>query len=221
MEDAATDPSVGVVVLRGAGDRAFTVGGDATEVPEGGGYPTAMAHWVARVHALIRDMPQPVIAAVNGYAIGGGHVLQTVCDLAIAAENARFGQVGPRVGSFDGGFGAAWLTRLVGERKAREMWFICKQYSAQEALEMGLVNKVVPLDKLDDEVESWCNEMLKMSPTAIKMLKYCFNTQSSHIAGLEQLAFGALYLYYGGEEATEGRKAYLERRPPNFSRFRG
>lgn len=220
LEDAGMDPTIGVVVLTGAGNKAFCTGGDATEAAGKAGYSPAMLFYTPRVHQLIREIPKPVIAAVNGYAIGGGHVLHVICDLTIASENARFGQVGPRVGSFDTGFGAAYLPRVVGEKKAREIWYLCRQYSAQEALQMGLVNKVVPLDKLEEEVNAWCQEILAKSPTAIKCLKSGFAAQSSHLRGYEQMGYDALWLYYATEEAQEGRKAYLEKRPTQFEKFR-
>jgi naphthoate synthase len=220
LEDAGSDPTIGVVVLTGAGSKAFCTGGDATEATGKAGYDPEMGRYVPRVHQLIREIPKPVIAAVNGYAVGGGHVLHTLCDLTIASETARFGQVGPRVGSFDAGFGAAYLARLVGEKKAREIWYLCRLYSAQEALEMGLVNKVVPPEKLEEEVDAWCKEILAKSPTAIRFLKAAFASQSSHIRGVEQLSYDALWMYYDTEEALEGRKAYLEKRSPDFNQFR-
>jgi dihydroxynaphthoic acid synthetase len=223
FEDAGADPALGVIVLTGAGERAFCAGGDVKEFRPGG---YAGASWtgiglrVETLHRLIRSVPQPVIAAVNGYAIGGGNVLQVVCDLSIAAEHAQFGQAGPRVGSFDAGFGTAFLARLVGERKAREIWFTCRRYSAQEALAMGLINQVVPSGKLAEEIQRWCDEILALSPTALKMIKASFNADSEHIAGISQLAFGALTTYYGTEEAAEGHRALSERRPADFGRFR-
>jgi dihydroxynaphthoic acid synthetase len=224
FEAAGGDPSVGVIVLTGAGQRAFCVGGDVKEFGQGG---YADASWagiglrVETLHRLIRGAPMPVIAAVNGYAIGGGNVLQVVCDLSIAAETARFGQVGPRVGSFDAGLGTAYLARLVGERKAREMWMLCRQYTATQALEMGLVNAVVPADRLMEETRAWCHEILSLSPTALKIVKHSFNADSESIAGIGALAFGALRDFYLGEEAREGHAAFLERRPADYSRFRG
>jgi len=172
------------------------------------------------VHRLIREAPKPVIAAVNGYAIGGGHVLHLVCDLSIASETARFGQVGPRVGSFDAGFGSAYLARIVGEKRAREIWFLCRQYSAQEAYDMGLVNKVVPPDKLDEEVKSWCKEILALSPTSLRYLKASFNQFTDSIYGIEAIAMDALWQFYETDEAKEGRAAFLEKRAPDWSRFR-
>lgn len=220
LEDIEKDPGVGVVVLTGTGNRAFCVGGDAKENAGKAGYSRELLLATSRVHALLRNVPQPVIAAVNGYAIGGGHVLHLVCDLSIASETARFGQAGPRVGSFDAGFGTAYMARVVGEKKAREIWYLCRQYTAQEALQMGLVNKVVPPDKLEAEVNDWCQEMLTKSPTALKMLKASFNANTEDMAGLENMSFGALWLYYQSEEAQEGRTAFLEKRPPDFNRYR-
>ncbi len=218
LQDAWMDREVGVVVLTGAGDRAFCAGGDVKERAATGTYGTRRS--VANVHQLIRDIPKPVIAAVNGFAIGGGHVLHVVCDLSIASETARFGQVGPRVGSVDPGFGTAYLARLVGEKKAREIWYLCRQYSAQEALEMGLVNKVVPPDKLEEEVDAWCKEILSMSPTAIRIAKSSFNCDTDHMYGIETLGRNALMLYYMTDEAKEGAIAWAEKRPVDFSRYR-
>src|SRR5215813_14129868 len=216
------DADVGVAVLTGAGERAFSSGGDQSERNQdgyggGGGGPGLDVHGL---HGIIRAIPKPVIAMVNGWAIGGGHVLHVLCDLTIAADTARFGQVGPRVGSVDPGFGTAYLARLVGEKKAREIWYLCRQYSAQEALTMGLVNKVVPAADLRAEVETWCREILAMSPTALKLAKYSFNADTEHIAGITELGFAALQLYYGTEEAQEGVRAFLERRPPQFRKYR-
>jgi 2-ketocyclohexanecarboxyl-CoA hydrolase len=224
LHDAWADRSIGVVILTGAGDRAFSTGGDQSVRGEGG-YQGARARSdigldVEDLHQAIRDIPKPVIAAVNGYAIGGGNVLHVVCDLTIAAETARFGQVGPRVGSVDPGFGTAYLTRLVGEKKAREIWYLCRQYSAAEALAMGLVNAVVPADRLMDEARAWAREILALSPTALKIAKASFNADTDHVKGLGTLGLGALALYYGTEEAMEGRNAFIERRKPDFSRFR-
>ena len=220
FEDAELDRSVGVVVLTGAGDKAFCTGGDSKEVKDTAGYGKEMDYWHTRVHQAIRTLPKPVIAAVNGYAIGGGHILHLICDMTIAAENARFGQAGPRVGSFDAGFGAAYLARIVGEKKAREIWFLCRQYSAQEALEMGLVNKVVPAEKLMEAVNGWCQEILALSPTALKFLKAAFNADSDSIFGLEQLSMNAVRLYWENPEALEGRQAYLEKRKPDWNKYR-
>jgi naphthoate synthase len=224
LTDAWFDKSVGVVVLTGAGDRAFCVGADLTTrglggyEAEEGGMGLLEAH--SLVFYLIRTIPKPVIAVVNGYAIGGGHVLHLVCDLTIASETARFGQVGPRVGSFDAGFGASFLARIVGEKKAREIWFLCRQYSAQEALQMGLVNKVVPPDKLEEETAAWCKEIVSKSPMALAMLKASFNADTDHIWGFEEICKHALYMYYGTDEAMEGRNAFFEKRQPDFNRFR-
>lgn len=215
------DPSIGVVVLTGAGDKAFCSGGDQNVKGIGGyvgkdGIPRLN---ILDVQKQIRSMPKPVIAMVNGYAIGGGHVLHVVCDLSIASENAIFGQTGPRVGSFDAGFGASYLASIVGQKKAREIWFLCRQYSAQEALEMGLVNKVVPLDKLEDEVVEWAQTMMQHSPMALRMLKLGLNAELDGQAGLQELAGNATLLYYLTEEAQEGKKAFLEKRDPNFKPF--
>ena len=219
FEDIGIDRSIGVTVLRGAGDRAFCVGGDTGDA-EGAGYRPELMVYVRRVHDLIRKTPVPVIAAVNGYAIGGGQVLQVLCDLSIAADHAIFGQVGPRVGSFDAGYGAAYLTRVVGEKRAREMWFLCERYTAQEAKEMGLVNKVVPKENLDEEVQNWCRKIIALSPSALRILKASFNRESDHIAGSEAMAFNTAELYYKTEEAEEGKKAYMEKRATDFGRFR-
>lgn len=219
IEDVELDRTIGVLVLTGAGTRAFCVGGDAGE-SAGAGYKPELGVYVRRVHDMIRKVPVPVIAAVRGYAIGGGHVFHIICDLTIAAEDAVFGQVGPRVGSFDAGYGAAYLARVVGEKKAREIWFLCDRYSAQEALAMGLVNKVVPPDKLEEEVATWCQKILSLSPTALRVLKYAFNRESDHIAGTEALQSAALWQYYATEEAAEGKQAYLEKRKTDFSKFR-
>lgn len=215
------DPSIGVVVLTGAGDKAFCSGGDQNVKGIGGyvgkdGIPRLN---ILDVQKQIRSMPKPVIAMVNGYAIGGGHVLHVVCDLSIASENAIFGQTGPRVGSFDAGFGASYLASIVGQKKAREIWFLCRQYSAEEALEMGLVNKVVPLDKLEDEVVEWAQTMMQHSPMALRMLKLGLNAELDGQAGLQELAGNATLLYYLTEEAQEGKKAFLEKRDPNFKPF--
>lgn len=219
FEDAETDRDIGVVVLTGAGDRAFCVGGDSKEVPEGG-YSVENLHWHSKFHHIMRFIPKPVIAAVNGWCIGGGNVFCTLADLAIASETARFGQAGPRVGSFDAGFGASYLARIVGEKKAREIWFLCRNYTAQQALEMGLVNKVVPAGQLEAETEAWCKEILAMSPTALKFLKTAMNADSDHIFGLEGLASAGAWLYWQSEEAREGRDAYGNKRAPDWSKFR-
>jgi dihydroxynaphthoic acid synthetase len=212
LEDSELDEAVRVVVLRGAGDKAFCTGGDQGEAAAGSGYSSEMDYWHTKTHHMIRAITKPVIAAVNGWAIGGGNIIQVICDLSIAADTARFGQAGPRVGSFDAGFGAALLARVVGERKAREIWFLCRTYSAQEALEMGLVNKVVPLSELDDEVEKWCKEIKEMSPTAIKFLKAAFNADSDHMFGFETLSGAAGRLFWGTEEAKALKKKFAERK---------
>jgi len=222
FDDAREDPDVGVVILTGAGDEAFCSGGDQ-RVRGAAGY--VGDDQVPRLNVLdlqkrIRALPKPVVAMVAGYAIGGGHVLHVVCDLTIAAENARFGQTGPKVGSFDGGFGSSYLARIVGQKKAREIWFLCRQYDAQEALAMGLVNAVVPLERLEEETMSWCREMLAMSPMALRCLKAALNADCDGQAGLQELAGDATLLFYMSEEAQEGRNAYLERRKPDFSKFR-
>ena len=219
FQDIELDRSIGVAVLTGAGTNAFCVGGDAGEA-SGAGYRPELLVYVRKVHDMIRKVPIPIIAAVNGYAIGGGHVFHVLCDLTIATENAVFGQAGPRVGSFDGGYGAAYLARVIGEKRAREFWFLCEQYSAQEAKEMGLVNKVVPLEKLEEEVNQWCKKILELSPTALKYLKASFNRESDHIAGSEAMAFDAMWMYYQTDEAAEGKQAYLDKRKPEFSKFR-
>src|SRR5450756_520974 len=218
---ARDDPSVGVIILTGAGDKAFCSGGDQ-KIRGDDGYIDA--HGVGRLNVLdlqiqIRRLPKPVIAMVAGYAIGGGHVLHVVCDLTIAADNARFGQTGPRVGSFDGGYGAGFLARIVGQKKAREIWFLCEQYDAREALEMGLVNKVVPLADLEKETLVWCRRMLDLSPLALRMLKAGLNAADDGLAGIQQLAGDATLLYYLSEEAQEGRDAYVQKRKPDFSKF--
>jgi len=223
---AREDLEVGVVILTGEGPDAFCSGGDQ-RVRGDAGYMAddeAARRGVGRFHVTdlqvqIRRLPKPVVAMVAGYAIGGGHVLHVVCDLTIAADNARFGQVGPRVGSFDGGFGAGLLANMVGPKKAKEIWFLCRQYGAQEALEMGLVNAVVPLERLEDETAAWCREMLALSPFALRLMKASFNAAEDGLAGLQQLAHDANLLFYGSEEAQEGRDAYVEKRPADFSRF--
>ncbi len=218
---ARDDPGIGVIILTGAGDKAFCSGGDQ-RVRGDDGYKDQ--HGVGRLNVLdlqvqIRRTPKPVIAMVAGYAIGGGHVLHVVCDLTIAAENARFGQTGPKVGSFDGGYGAGLLARMVGHKKAREIWYLCEQYDAQEALQMGLVNKVVPLDRLEEETVAWARRILQMSPLALRLLKAAFNADTDGLAGIQQLAGDATLLYYMSEEAQEGRNAYLEKRAPRFDKF--
>jgi 2-ketocyclohexanecarboxyl-CoA hydrolase len=214
---AWADREVGVVVLTGAGERAFSTGGDQRErTAEGYGTGSGIGLDMHGLHGVIRGIPKPVIAMVNGYAIGGGHVLHVLCDLSIAADTAIFGQVGPKVGSVDPGFGTAYLARLVGEKKAREIWYLCRRYTAAQALEMGLVNAVVPAGELHRETEKWCRELLEKSPTALKLAKQSFNADTEHIAGITELGFAALELYYATPEAQEGRDAFLERRPPRF-----
>src|SRR3954471_2994811 len=216
---ARDDSSVGVIVLTGAGELAFCSGGDQNVRGNGGyvGEDQIPRLNVLDLQRLIRVIPKPVIAMVKGYAIGGGHVLHIVCDLTIAADNAIFGQTGPRVGSFDGGYGAGYLARIVGHKKAREIWFLCRQYDAQQALEMGLVNTVVPLDRLEGETVQWCREMLELSPIALRMLKGAFNADTDGLAGIQQLAGDATMLFYMTEEGQEGRDAYVEKRRPDFS----
>jgi naphthoate synthase len=221
FEAARDDPSVGVVILTGAGKDAFCSGGDQ-RVRGDDGYLDDKG--IGRLNVLdlqvqIRRLPKPVIAMVAGYAIGGGHVLHIVCDLTIAADNARFGQTGPKVGSFDGGYGAGLLARIVGHKKAREIWYLCEQYDAGEALAMGLVNKVVPLDRLEEETVSWAQKILEKSPLALRLLKAAFNADTDGLAGIQQLAGDATLLYYMSEEAKEGRNAYVEKRPPRFDKF--
>ena len=219
FKSAWHDQDVGVVVLTGAGERAFSTGGDQkARTDTGYGSGVGIGLDMHGLHGVIRGIPKPVIAMVNGYAIGGGNVLHVLCDLSIAADSAIFGQVGPKVGSVDPGFGTAYLARLVGERKAREIWYLCRRYTAQQALDMGLVNAVVPAAELRAETIKWCQEILEKSPTALKLAKQSFNAETEHIAGLSELSFTALELYYGTAEAQEGRNAFLERRPPNFRR---
>jgi naphthoate synthase len=221
FEDARYDPAVGVVVLTGAGDRAFCAGGDQKERGAGGYSQDGQRPMnVDRLHSAIRHCPKPVIAMVNGFAIGGGHVLHVLCDLSIAAETAVFGQTGPRVGSVDAGHGTGYLARVVGEKKAREIWYLCRQYSAQDALAMGLVNKVVPAKDLRAEVEQWCRELLDKSPTALALAKQSFNIDSETRAGVAEFATTALNLYYQTEEALEGRNAFVEKRAVDFKKFR-
>jgi naphthoate synthase len=219
--DAREDLDIGVVILTGAGSDAFCSGGDQKVRGEAGyvGEDRVPRLNVLDLQHLIRYLPKPVIAAVAGYAIGGGHVLHLVCDLSIAAENARFGQTGPRVGSFDAGYGAGLLARTVGQKKAKEIWFLCRQYDAREALAMGLVNAVVPVDRLQDEAVQWAREILALSPTAIRFLKAAFNADTDGLAGLQQLAGDATRLFYMTEEGREGKNAFLEKRKPNFSKY--
>ncbi|MEJ5301594.1 MAG: enoyl-CoA hydratase-related protein [Thermodesulforhabdaceae bacterium] len=226
--DAWTDKNVGVVVFTGEGDKAFCTGGDQS-IRGLGGYEGYSAKELEGTIAalplevgwqfvtfLIRHIPKPVIARVNGYAIGGGHVWQVNCDLSIASDRAKFGQAGPRVGSFDPGFGTGDLWRNVGMKRAKEIWYLCRTYSAEEALQIGLINKVVPHEKLDEEVDTWCRELLEKSPTSLKMLKYAFLAESDGLGGITELGVGGLSLYYGTEESLEGRNAFMEKRKPDF-----
>ncbi|APS00879.1 1,4-dihydroxy-2-naphthoyl-CoA synthase [Pajaroellobacter abortibovis] len=220
--DVRDDLSIGVAILTGEGDQAFCAGGDQKVRGEGGyvgqdGIPRLN---VLDLQRQIRMLPKPVIAMVAGYAIGGGHVLHMVCDLTIAAENARFGQTGPKVGSFDAGYGASYMARIIGQKKAREIWFLCRQYTAQQALEMGLVNAVVPLEELERETIQWCREILKHSPTALRFLKSALNADCDGQAGLQELAGNATLLFYLTEEAKEGQRAFLERRKPDFKKYK-
>ncbi|MDR1881041.1 MAG: 1,4-dihydroxy-2-naphthoyl-CoA synthase [Tannerellaceae bacterium] len=215
------EASISVVVITGAGDKAFCSGGDQNVKGKGGyvgkdGVPRLS---VLDVQRQIRSLPKPVIAMVNGYAIGGGHVLHVVCDLTIASENAVFGQTGPRVGSFDAGFGSSYLARIVGQKKAREIWFLCRQYNAEEALDMGLVNKVVPLDRLEDEAVDWAETMMRHSPMALRMIKAGLNAELDGQAGIQELAGDATLLYYLTDESQEGKQAFLEKRKPDFSQY--
>ena len=231
FERAREDERVGVIILTGEGPLAFCSGGDQRVRTSKGGYATGadpadaghqQAHGrfhVTDLHVQIRRLPKPVVAMVAGYAIGGGQVLQVICDLTVAADNAKFGQTGPKVGSFDGGFGASVLSRLVGPKKAKEIWFLCRQYDAQQALDMGLINTVVPLDELETETVKWCKEMLQHSPFSLRLLKASFNADEDGLAGIQQLAHDANLLFYMSEEAAEGRQAYLEKRTPDFSKF--
>jgi naphthoate synthase len=226
LERAREDVDVGVIVLTGEGPLAFCSGGDQRVRGDTGyvGDDAAAQRGVGRfhvtdLHVQMRRLPKPIVAMVAGYAIGGGHVLHVVCDLTIAADNARFGQTGPKVGSFDGGFGASLLAAQVGQKKAKEIWFLCRQYSAEEALDMGLVNAVVPLEELEEATVAWCHEMLALSPFALRLLKASFNAAEDGLAGIQQLAHDANLLFYGSEEAQEGRDAYREKRPPDFGKF--
>ncbi len=223
FERAREDDAVGVIILTGEGDLAFCSGGDQRVRGEsgyrvGGNAATGRFH-VTDLQVQIRRLPKPVVAMVRGFAIGGGHVLHVICDLTIAADNARFGQTGPRVGSWDGGFGASLLRDLVGTKKAKEIWLLCRQYDAQEALDMGLVNTVVPLDRLEEETVAWCREMLDLSPFALRLVKSSFHAHEDGYAGIQQLAHDANLLFYGNEEAQEGRNAYREKRKPDFDQF--
>jgi naphthoate synthase len=223
FERAREDASVGVIILTGEGPLAFCSGGDQ-RVRGDQGYETEPGSGVGRfhitdLHVQIRRLPKPVVAMVAGYAVGGGHVLHLVCDLTIAADNARFGQTGPRVGSWDGGFGASLLRDLVGTKRAKEIWLLCRQYDAQQALDMGLVNTVVPLDRLEDETVQWCHEMLALSPFALRLVKASFHAHEDGYAGVQQLAHDANLLFYASDEAREGREAYKSKRAPDFSKF--
>lgn len=221
---AHRDPHVGVIILTGAGDKAFCAGGDQTVRGDDGGYhdaATGTPHLnVLDLQMQIRRLPKPVVAMVAGYAIGGGHVLHLCCDLTIAAESARFGQTGPKVGSFDAGLGASLLARTIGMKRAKEIWFLCRQYDAQTALQWGLVNAVVPLERLEAETVAWCREMLKLSPTALRMIKAGFNADTDGLAGIQELAGQATGLFYMTTEGQEGKNAFLEKRPPDFSKYR-
>jgi 2-ketocyclohexanecarboxyl-CoA hydrolase len=222
LKTAWASPEVGVVCLTGAGDRAFCTGGDQKQRAESGDYgPSESGLFeVEYLHRLIREIPKPVIAAVNGYAIGGGHVLHVLCDLTIASSEAQFGQSGPRVGSFDAGFGSAYLARVVGEKRAREIWFLCRRYDAETAERWGLVNRVVPPGELHAEVRRWADEILVLSPTSLRFLKQSFNADSEHMAGLGQLAFSGLGLFVDSDEAREGVEAFTEKRQPDFAPYR-
>jgi len=219
LHRAAWNGDIGVIVLAGAGERAFCTGGDQSV--HDGAYDGrgTIGMPVDELHSAIRDAPKPVIARVQGYAIGGGNVLAALCDLTIASEAAQFGQVGPKVGSVDPGFGTAYLARVVGEKKAKEMWYLCRRYTAAEALEMGLCNVVVPEDELDQEIDRWCKELLERSPTAIAIAKRSFNADTDHIKGIGNLGIEALALYYQTAEHREGVQAFREKRPPNFRKF--
>ncbi len=219
---AWADSSVGAVILTGTGEKAFCTGGDQKQRAETGDYgPSESGLFeIDTLHRVIRDIPKPVIAAVNGFAIGGGHVLHVVCDLTVASETARFGQSGPKVGSFDAGFGSAYLARIVGEKRAREIWYLCRQYTADQMKEWGLVNAVVPPDRLMDEARAWAGEILTKSPTAIRFLKHSFNADSESLAGISQLSFDALEMFVESDEAKEGVRAFSEKRDPDFDSFR-
>lgn len=221
FNDAREDPKVGVIILAGAGPDAFCSGGDQRVRGDKGyvGFDGVPRLNILDVQKQIRSLPKPVVAMVAGYAIGGGHVLHVVCDLSIAADNAKFGQTGPKVGSFDAGFGSSYLADVVGQKKAREIWYLCRQYDAQQALQMGLVNTVVPLEDLECETVAWCREMLAMSPMALRCLKSAFNAGIDGQAGIQELAGNTTLLYYMSEEAQEGKKAYVEKRKPDFKKF--
>ena len=228
LQDAFTrahrDPGVGVIIFTGTGPDAFCAGGDQKVRGDDGGYHDMTTDTpylnVLDLQMQIRRLPKPVVAMVAGYAIGGGHVLHLCCDLTIAADNARFGQTGPRVGSFDAGLGAGLMARTIGMKRAKEIWFLCRQYDAQTALAWGLVNAVVPLEKLEEETVAWCREMLKLSPTALRMIKAGFNADTDGLAGIQELAGNATGLFYMTAEGQEGRNAWLEKRPQNFTKYR-
>jgi len=221
LQEARMNPEIGVVILTGEGEKAFCSGGDQKIRGDAGYRDSAGTEHlnVLDFQREIRTCPKPVIAMVAGYAIGGGHVLHVMCDLTIAADNAVFGQTGPKVGSFDGGFGSSYLARIVGQKKAREIWFLCRQYNAQQALDMGLVNTVVPFDRLEEETVQWCREILTKSPIAIRCLKAALNADCDGQTGLQELAGNATMLFYMSEEGQEGRNAFVEKRPPDFTRF--
>lgn len=226
LNRAQDDPEVGVIILTGQGDMAFCSGGDQRIRGDDGyiGDDDVAQKGIGRLNVLdlqiqMRRCPKPIIAMIAGYAIGGGHILHICCDLSIAAENARFGQTGPRVGSFDGGFGSGLLARQIGQKRAKEIWFLCRQYDAQTALDWGLVNQVVPIEALEEETVQWCREMLELSPLALRMLKASFNAADDGLAGVQQLAGDATLLFYMSDEAQEGRDAYVEKRKPDFGRF--
>jgi len=222
LERAREDTSVGVIILAGEGPLAFCSGGDQRVRGDSGYVPAGAGvgrFHVTDLHVQMRRLPKPIIAMVAGYAIGGGHVLHVVCDLTIAADNARFGQTGPMVGSFDGGFGASLLAAQVGPKKAKEIWFLCRQYDAEEALALGLVNRVVPLEELEEETVGWCRDMLRLSPFSLRLLKASFHAAEDGFAGIQQLAHDANLLFYASDEAREGREAYREKRPPDFRKF--
>ncbi|MFJ7731810.1 1,4-dihydroxy-2-naphthoyl-CoA synthase [Lysinibacillus sp. NPDC097231] len=226
FREAWDDNHIGAVILTGTGEKAFCVGGDQKSKGSEGGYNYngglggGIGLEIEALHQVIRNIPKPVIAAVNGFAIGGGHVLHVICDLTIAVDTAKFGQSGPKVGSYDAGFGSAYLARIVGEKKAREIWYLCEQYTAQECKEMGLVNKIVPAAQLMEAAYEWAQKLLEKSPTALKMLKYSFNADSANIQGISQLAMGSLAMFYNTEESNEGKEAFLEKRPVDFNKFR-
>src|SRR4051812_27782466 len=222
FERARSDPTVGVIVLTGEGPEAFCSGGDQRVRGDTGyvaEHATVGRFHVTDLHVQMRRLPKPIVAMVAGYAIGGGHVLHLVCDLTLAADNARFGQVGPKVGSFDGGFGAGLLSSLVGPKRAKEMWFLCRQYDARQALAMGLVNAVVPLERLEEETVGWCREMLALSPFALRLMKASFHAAEDGFSGIQQLAHDANLLFYASDEAKEGREAYKAKRTPDFAKF--